>query len=82
MLKNKISAAEFRTKTIAEMTHHGKHIEKLNDEVGDVRTEISEVKTNLGIVVTDVSWLKKWFWLIATSSIGALMASVANLLKR
>ena len=43
-----------------------KHTEKMNEE--------------LGVVKTDVAWLKRFFWIIATASIGGLIAGVLNLL--
>lgn len=43
------------------------HYSKFNDEFGDVKA--------------DVRWLVKFFWLVASSSIGALITSLINLLK-
>lgn len=31
-------------------------------------------------VVTDVEWLKRFFWIVATASIGGLVAALINLL--
>ena len=43
-----------------------KHIVIINEEMGSVKT--------------DVAWLKKFFWLIATASIGGLITAILNLL--
>ena len=44
-----------------------KEIKTINDEMGDIRTKMAEIKN-------DVGWLKKFFWIVAGSSIGALIA--------
>lgn len=48
------------------------HIETINKECGDIRIDIREIKTN-------VNWLMRNYWLIAGSSIGALMGAIFNL---
>ena len=49
------------------------HIAIINSEMGTIKTDVAKIKT-------DVSWLKKFFWIIATTSIGALVAGIINLL--
>ena len=39
------------------------------------------IEVNLAKVTNDVSWLTKYHWIIATASIGALIAGIINLLK-
>lgn len=43
-----------------------KHIEIINHEMGSVQN--------------DVAWLKKFFWLIATASIGGMITAIINLI--
>lgn len=43
-----------------------KHIEVINSEMGSVKN--------------DVAWLKKFFWLIATASVGGMIAGIINLI--
>jgi hypothetical protein len=43
-----------------------KHIEVINHEMGSVKN--------------DVAWLKKFFWLIATASIGGMITAIINLI--
>ncbi len=50
-----------------------KHIETTNKEMGEVKNDLAKVKT-------DVSWLKRFFWVVSTSSIGALITGLINLL--
>ena len=49
------------------------HIEVSNKEMGELRDGINEVKT-------DVAWLKKFFWIVATSSVGAVVTGIINIL--
>ncbi len=45
-----------------------KHIQILNEEMGEVRT--------------DVKWLKQFFWIVATASVGALVAALFGLILK
>ena len=58
-----------------------RRIEKMEGHIETTNREMGEVKTDLAKVKTDVAWLKRFFWIVATSSIGALLAGVFNLLK-
>jgi len=49
------------------------HIKIINNELGNV-------KVDLAIVKTDVKWLKKYFWLVVSSSVGALVVGLINFL--
>jgi len=49
------------------------HYSTFNNEMGEVKQGLAEVKT-------DVSWLKKYFWIVTTASIGALVAGIINIL--
>ena len=42
------------------------HIAKANEELGHIKT--------------DTEWLKRFFWIVATSAIGGLIAALLNLL--
>jgi hypothetical protein len=42
------------------------HIAKTNEEMGQIKT--------------DVSWLTRFFWIVATASIGGLIAALLNLI--
>ena len=43
-----------------------KHVAKTNEEMGHIKT--------------DVSWIKKFFWIVSTASIGGLIGALINLL--
>ena len=51
------------------------HIETTNKEMGQVQVDLAKVKT-------DVCWLKRNYWIVATASIGGLAAAVINLIIR
>lgn len=51
------------------------HIDTINKEMGEIERKMGEIKT-------DVSWLKKFFWAVAISSIGALITELITLLSR
>jgi len=52
----------------ALMQEQAEHIRILNEEMGMVRT--------------DVQWLKGFFWIIATASIGALVTALFGLILK
>ena len=51
------------------------HATIANKEMGVIKQDISEIKT-------DLEWLKRFFWIIATASIGGLITGVLNLFWR
>ena len=56
-----------RIKTIEE------HIKTINGELNDVKIHLATVKT-------DVKWLKKYFWVVVSSSVGTLVVGLINFL--
>ncbi len=53
-------------------------VEKAVNEIKD--NHLVHMQTDLTKVSTDVDWLKRFFWVIATASIGGLIAAIINLL--
>ena len=53
-------------------------VEKTVNEIKD--NHLVHIQTDLTKVGTDVDWLKRFFWLVTTASIGGLIAAVINLL--
>ena len=66
---NKIQAIE---KDIEQLYDHAK---VANEEMTTIKTDLAEVKTN-------IAWLMKFFWIVATSSIGAFLGSLWQLIAR
>lgn len=46
----------------------------LRDDIQNIKEDVSSVKVSVSRVETDLSWLKKYGWLIALVSIGAVTA--------
>lgn len=61
------------TEKISLAKENAKHIANLNDEMGEVRNHMVAIKREVSTVRNDVDWLKKFFFIIATSSIGSLI---------
>lgn len=73
------------------------HMKVLNDETGELRDIVKEIKTeltgkaiknadniagihvSLSTVKNDVGWLKQAFWLVAGSSVSAVIVGIVNL---
>lgn len=50
-------------------------------KVDAIRKDVADIKENhLPHLSADVSWLMRFFWIIATASIGSLVATLFNLL--
>lgn len=50
------------------------HIDTINKEMGEIEKKMGKIETN-------VSWLMKFFWIIAASSIGTLIAELMKFIK-
>ena len=50
-----------------------KEIKIINDEVGGVEEEIGKIKIHIAEIKVDLNWLKRFFWIVAGSSVGALI---------
>ena len=53
-------------------------VEKTVNEIKD--NHLVHLQTDMTKVSTDVDWLKRFFWVIATASVGGLIAALINLL--
>ena len=49
--------------------------EKLDNHLVSIGKEITEIKT-------DMSWIKKFFWIIMTVSIGAILTAVFSIILK
>ncbi len=49
------------------------HITSNTKAMGDLRIEVVKVKT-------DVSWLKRNYWIVATASVVTVIAAIANII--
>jgi hypothetical protein len=56
-------------------------LDRVEKTVNDIRdNHLVHLKTEMTKVGTDVDWLKRFFWIIATASIGGLIAALINLI--
>ena len=55
------------------------HIDRLYKHAEVANKEMGFIKETLGILSTDMNWLKRFFWLVAGSSIGGLVTGIINL---
>ncbi len=53
-------------------------VEKTVNEIKD--NHLAHMLADLTKVGTDVDWLKRFFWIIATASVGGLITAIINLL--
>ncbi|MDD5061041.1 MAG: hypothetical protein PHN44_02015 [Candidatus Marinimicrobia bacterium] len=53
-------------------------VEKAVNEIKD--NHLVHLQTDLTKVGTDVDWLKRFFWILATASVGGLITALINLL--
>jgi len=58
-----------------------KSIKVLNDHSGTLTKEIGNIKIDMTQMKNDISWIKQFFWIIVTATIGSLIANLMNLLK-
>jgi hypothetical protein len=49
------------------------HARVSNEEVGKIQVDVSKI-------TTDLEWLKKFFWVVATASIGSLVGVIIGLI--
>lgn len=45
-----------------------------------LKDSISSIEVSLTKNTIDTEWLKKFFWIVATASVGSLVASILNLI--
>ncbi len=53
-------------------------VEKAVNEIKD--NHLVHLQTDMTKVGTDVDWLKRFFWIITTASVGGLIAALINLI--
>jgi len=73
---------EKRFRTLeAEINRTGTAISDIkNNHLAHIQSSMSEMQNSLYKNTTDTDWLKRFFWIVATASIGSLVAGVLNLL--
>ena len=57
-----------------------RRISDLENKMDAVFSHIAKTNEEMGQIKTDVSWLTRFFWIVATASIGGLIAALLNLI--
>lgn len=57
-----------------------RRLETLEKKVGQVFGHIATTNTEMGQIKTDVSWLKKTYWVVVSASVGALITGIITIL--
>jgi hypothetical protein len=57
-----------------------RRIGDLEKKMDAVFGHISKTNEEMGQIKADVSWLTRFFWIVATASIGGLIAALLNLI--
>ena len=58
-----------------------KRLDNLEKSVDEIKNNhLPHIDGKLTRVGTDVDWLKRFFWIVATASVGGLIAALLNLL--
>lgn len=60
-----------------------KRLEKLEEKVDLIMTNhLAHVKESLMELTTNVTWLIKFFWIVASASVGSLVAAIMGLILK
>ena len=58
-----------------------KRLDNLEKNITEIKNNhLPHIEKKLTQVGTDVDWLKRFFWIVATASVGGLIAALINLL--
>lgn len=56
-------------------------LDRMEKTVNDIKdNHLAHIQREMIKVGTDVDWIKRFFWLIATASVGGLITAIINLL--
>lgn len=56
-------------------------LNRLENSVNEIKdNHLPHIQTELTKVGTDVDWVKRFFWVVATASVGGLITALINLL--
>ena len=82
-MEKQIYQNQEQDRSIKELRDENKELRKLvNNHITDNTKAMNAFRIEVTEIKTDVSWLKKNYWVIATASAGAFFAAIANLIIR
>lgn len=60
-----------------------KGLDEANKEIKVIKeNHLAHIQGSLNIVVNDMEWIKRFFWILATASIGSLAANIISLMTK
>ena len=59
-----------------------RRISLIEEHIAVYNKEMGETRRDIGIIKTDVCWLKKFFWVVVVASVSGLMTGIINLLQK
>lgn len=51
---------------------------KLDNHLDHVADDFTEINKSIAQIATDLAWLKKFFWIVATGVLGGIVATVMS----
>jgi hypothetical protein len=58
---------------------HEKRIENIENDIRTIKeNHLAHIEVSMAKVGTDVNWLKQFFWVVVTASIGALATGLVT----
>lgn len=83
-LTERVTVLETSLLNICDDIHEIKanHLHSIEGDIKKMTSCIHSMKRDSVEVKTDVAWLKRFFWIIATTSIGGLIAQILSLVFR
>ena len=59
-----------------------KKVNTIHDDIKDIKeNHLAHIQVDMTKVTTNVEWLLKYHWIVATAAIGGLIAGLLNLVK-
>jgi len=59
-----------------------RRLENIETDIKSIREHMEVLNKEAGATMTDVGWLKKFFWIIATASVSSLVVGLITLLLK
>ncbi len=60
-----------------------KRIEAIEVDIKELKdNHLSHIQEDLAVVKTNQEWIMKFFWIVATTSVGGLIGTIINLITQ
>ena len=64
------------------ITDEKSHVSKIEEDIRTIKeNHLVHIQTDITKLATNQEWLMKFFWIIATASVGGLITGIFNLIK-